>query len=164
MTYEDEILLEQHFSYKNMSIEERNFFINLIMHSKDVCDSEIFLTNHDTSSYDLLYLNFSNENGVVRFDGATCNEHTNKLIYGTIDRIGNKYSVKTNVYVCNDFIYDDDRKEYTVNDVFVFKNDKIIRRSCYQDGVIYEAEVEFLNDNEMEDYLQDKCNEMKLKR
>ena len=165
MTYEDEILLEQHFGYRNMDKSERNFYINLIMHTKDVSDSEIYITNNDLSSYDLLFLNLSKENGAVRFDGAVSNEYSNKLIYGIIIKKGNKYFVNTNVYICNDIVYDEDeRKEYTVSDEFAFKNDRIIRRSRYQDSLYYEAEVEFLSDEEMENYLQDKCDEMKLKK
>ena len=164
MTDADEILLEQNFSYKNMSMEERNFYINMMMNTKDVCDSEIFITNHDLPYYDLFILNLNKEEDIVSFDGVVNNEYTTKLINGTIEKRNNKYLVKTNVYIYNDYVFEPDKKEYGVYDEFIFKDNKILRRSRYEDDTFYESEVFFMNEDEMDDYLQNKCDEMKLRR
>ena len=163
MSNTDEILMEQYFRYINMNRNKRNFFLNLIMITKDICDSDVMTNSHDISSYDILFLNFINNNGVIVFDGGATNGYTNKLIHGSIVQRANKFCVSTNVYICNDFILDYDKKEYHVTDEFVFKDNKVVRRSRYDDGVYSESEVSLLSNEEMENYLQTKCNEMKLK-
>ncbi len=163
MTYYDEILLEQNFPYRNMEKEDRNFYINLLLHTKDVCDSDIYINKNGLSNYDLLFLNLVKTNGIVRFDGATYNEYESRLISGYIIRKGNKYFIETNVYRCNDVI-DDDDKEYSAYDEFIFKDSRIIRKSRYDSSTYSEAEIELLCDDELESYLQGKADELKLKK
>ena len=43
MTYEDQILTEQNFPYKNLKYDERSFYLNLILNSKELCDRVIWL-------------------------------------------------------------------------------------------------------------------------
>ena len=161
MNNDDEILLEQYFPYKNMTIEERNYCINLILHTKDVDESEVSLNKNSYCNFDLLFLHLSKESNYIRFDGATYNDDENRMIYGDIVRVGNKIFIKTNVYRCNDVLYDNN--EYSVVDEFVFKNGKILRKTRYNSSY-HEAEIELYDDSEMEDYIERKCRQIKLKR
>lgn len=164
MEHLDKVLLEQNFISKNMEENERNFYINLLLHSKDVCDSDIYINKHGLSHYELSFLNLENMNGLVRFEGVTYNEYENRMISGVIFRRLNKYFIKTNVYRCNDFLLDDDN-EYSVYDEFIFKDSKVFRRSRYEhESSFCESEVILLSDEEMESYLQDKVNVLKRKK
>lgn len=163
MNYKDEIFFEQYFPYQNMNRDDRNFYINLILHTKDVSESEILLNDNSSSKYDLLFLNLSRESyDRVRFDGGISNENENRMIYGDIIKAGNKYFVKTFVYRFNDSLLDDN-KEYYVTDEFVFKNDRVYRRSKYIKEY-YESEIDLFGEMELEEYLENKCNELKLKK
>ena len=162
MNYKDEILFEQYFSYKGMTRDQRNFYINLLLHTKEIESSEVYLNNNSSSKYDLQFLNLSEEDYVIKFDGAISNESENRMIFGDIINMGNKLFVRMNIYRCNDLIYGDN-KEYSVIDEFVFKNERIIRKSRYDSGY-FEAEVDLFTEMETEEYLENKCNEIKLKR
>ena len=163
MTYEDEIIFEQYFPYRNLSKEERNFLINLILNCKDVNDSEIIINDKCEHMYDLNYLNLVKDNNVIRYEAIVSNSSENRLLNGFIKKHNNKYIVVTNVYRCSDVI-DEDDKEYKIIDEFVYKNDKIYRRSRYQDGRYFESEVDLFTDDEIEEFIQNKTDKFKLKR
>ena len=159
----DEILLEEYFPYSNMNINERSFYINLLLNTKDICDSEVSINSKSSCEYDLLYLNLKkNQNQFVSFDGVIANDSENRMINGQIVRSGNKFIVVTNVYRCNDCI-NEENKEYTVIDEFVSKSDRIIRKTRYDNGY-YEAEIDLYTEMELEEYLQRKLEQIKLKR
>ena len=171
MNYKDEIVFEQYFSYINMNKDMRNFYINLLLHTKDIEESEVRLNNTSECKYDLLFLHLNREAfNEIRFDGAVSNSSENRMIFGNIVRVRNKYYVKTNVYRFSDFLTDDN-KEYSVLDEFVFKDDKVTRKSRYDrtlspstyNSDFFEAEIELLDDLQLDDYLVDKCNQLKLK-
>lgn len=183
MEYGDEILLEGYFQYKNMTINERNFCINVLLHTKDVRDSETYVGKFPCSIYDLLFMSFSkDEDGNYNFEGATYSDFENRMVKGVISREGNRYNVLTHVYRCSDYLYDEDdgvvreydlgvdartrlnnKKEYTVTDVFMFKNDKVRVVSKYEDfSEIFDAEVEFLDDLELDEYFDNKIKKLKL--
>ena len=171
MNYKDEIIFEQYFTYRNMNKDMRDFYINLLLHSKDISESEVLLNTHSESKYDLLFLHLIREKiNEVRFDGAVANNSENRMVYGNIIKINNKYFVKTNVYRFCDSL-SDDNKEYSIIDEFIFKEDRVIRRSRYDrtlsvseyDSDYYEDEIELFDDLQLSDYLVDKCNQLKLK-
>ncbi len=162
MECDDEILLEQYFPYRNMTIDERNLCINLLLNTKDISDSEIYIRDYASPVYDILFMNLNkNEMGAVRFDGATYSDYENRLVSGYIVRSGNKYLIKTDVYRFNDVLQEEE-KEYSVTDEFVFKNGKVYRRSRYSEGCDYfESEVRLLNDLELDEYLESKIRKFK---
>ena len=162
MNYEDEILLEQYFTSKKLNRDQRNFCINILLHTKDVSSSEVLLNSKSSCKYDLLFLNLSKEEGYVKFDGAVDNNDENRMIYGQIVTRGNKVFVQTNIYRCSDIVLDEN-KEYVVIDEFVFKDDRVIRKSRY-DNSYCEDEVELYTEMQIEEYLEDKCNQIRLKR
>ena len=171
MNYKDEIIFEQYFTYRNMNKDMRDFYINLLLHTKDISESEVLLNTRSESKYDLLFLHLMREKiNEVRFDGAVANNSENRMVYGNIIKINNKYFVKTNVYRFCDSL-SDDNKEYSIIDEFIFKEDRVIRKSRYDrtlsvsdyDSDYYEDEIELYDDLQLSDYLVDKCNQLKLK-
>lgn len=161
MTHEDNILLESYFSYKNMEEIDRNFYINLLLSTKDISDSDKNI-NSIHSKFDLLFLNLSKNGEIVNFDGAVYNNIENRLINGFIIRKGNNYFIKTNVYRCSDYILDED-KEYSVEDIFFFYGDKVERKSRYDDSRYETQEIDFKDAVEIDEYLENKVKKLKLK-
>ena len=43
-TSEEEIILEQYFPYHNMDVEERDYYLNLLLHTKDISDSAVLIS------------------------------------------------------------------------------------------------------------------------
>ena len=162
MDNEDEILIEQYFPYRNMTIDERNLCINLLLNTKDICDSEISINEHSSSIYDILFMNLSKtEEGAIRFDGATYNDDENMLISWFFVRSNNKYYVRTDVFRFNDVLQEED-KEYSITDEFIFKNGKVYRRSRYTDSCeFFESEVRLLNGLELDEYLESKVRKFR---
>ena len=161
MEHFDEILLEQYFTYINMSEENRNNFINILLHTKDIYDSEKNLEGAKYSNFDLLTLHLMNREGIVKFNGAVYNDYENRIIDGIIYSKSNKIYVNTTIYRLNDFVSD---KEYNVNDTFVFKDGRVIRRSVYDDGKYFEDEILLMNNQEVQEYLENKVDNMKKGR
>lgn len=157
LDYTDEVVLEQYFQYHNMSVEERNLYINLIRHCKDIMDSEKLLPGKTKVQYDLVVLILKKtSDGVVTFNGAVTNDDENRWIDGAILNKGNKYAIATSVYRLSDRL-DEDEKEYTVSDQFRFKDGKIQRRSMYSDSkAYYEAEFDGFDPQELENYFRSK--------
>ena len=166
MEYCDEIILEQIITYKNMNIDDRNMLINLLLHTKDICDSEKQIGRNKSSIFDILFMNFTRlSENKFSFDGTVSGEYENRWISGTIDRKGNKYKVVTHVYRFNDCL-DEEEKEYTVIDEFSFKYendpDLAFRKSRYLDEEAYfEADVELLMDLQLDEYLSNKVRRLK---
>lgn len=163
MTHEDEIILEQYFPYKNMTIEERNFFINLFINSKDVSDSEVRINKNSDKSYKVNYLGLNKEKNIIRFEAIVSNSSENRMISGFFKGFGNKMTLVSSVYRCSD-VLDDDDKDYKIIEDFVFEDDKVFRKSRYLDGRYYESKVDLYSDDEMEEYIQNITDEYKLKR
>lgn len=163
MNYKDEIFFEQYFPYKNMNREDRNFYINLILHTKDVSNSEVLLNDNAPSKYDLYFLNLARVSyEKVVFEGGISNSSEIRMIDGEIIKVGNKFFINTFVYRFSDSLCEGS-KEYYVKDEFVFKNDRVYRRSKYHENY-FEDEIELFGEMELEEYLENKCNELKLKK
>lgn len=163
MNHNDEIIFEQYFPYRNLTIDERNFIINLIINSKEVDDSEISINNKYSSRYGLDYLSLIKDKIGVRFEGIISNENETRMINGYLTKLFNKYTIYMNVYRCSDVLEDED-KEYSVIDEYVFKNSRVVRKTRYTDGKYFEADVDLFNEDEMEEYIQNKTDQYKLKR
>ena len=87
------------------------------------------------------------------------------MINGTILKLANKLAIFFNVYRCSDVVEEDD-KEYSVSEQFDFKSDKVIRKTRYLDGRYFEAEVEtdLFDETEVEEFIQNKTEQLKLQR
>ena len=162
----DEILLEQIISYNHMTIDDRNLFINLLLHTKDISDSEKSIGNNKSTKYDILFINLRKYDGSkCAFEGTVSGEYENRWINGIIFKEKDKYKVTTNVYRLNDCL-DEDEKEYVVFDTFEFNYgydpDKAFRTSRYMnEEVTYTSEVELFMDLELDDYLEKKVRKLR---
>ena len=87
MNYYDEIILEDYFLAEKMTREERNFYIYLLLNTKDVCDSEYRINRHASKKYIFDSLVLSKlDDGSVFFDGVIYNKDEIRTIYGGIVR------------------------------------------------------------------------------
>lgn len=163
MTHFDEIIFEQYFQYQNLTIDERNFLINLFLNSKDISDSEIRVNDNCPVKYDIDFLSLRKDGNIIKYEAIVSNKSETRMLHGFFRKHCNRYILYSEVYRCCDFI-DDESKEYIVVDDFVFKNDNVYRRSNYCNGRYFEAEIELLNDIDLEEYIQSKTDEFKLKR
>ena len=166
MENNDKILLEQSFRYSNLSEEQRNICISLLLGTKDINDSYKNASNRYYSTYDLLTLHLVNNNGVVSFEAFVCNEKENRFISGYIVYNNNNYYVDTTVERLTSDIKVKN-EEYNVTDIFVYDNSDngtVTRRSHYDSGEYFEDIVVLMNNDEVEDYLQNKVDEMKERK
>lgn len=122
----DRIFDEQRFSYTGMSLEERNYYVNIINNCKDICDSENKVGNE--SKCDLIELHLKKENNIVSINGSLvlgsecrCIEadmfinDNNIIVDMLITRLGNQT----------------EHKKYRVTDEFRVENNTLKRRSYY---------------------------------
>ena len=162
MTNEEEIILEQYFPSINLDKEGRDFYLNLILNSKELTDSKYNFKETSTSSYEIVFMHLKNEGSIVRFDGAITNGEESKLINGAIIEKGNKHYVFSNVYRLFELVTGND-KEYKVTDEFKEKDGRITRRTIYESGEYFEADITLKTPEEMEEYYKGKIGK-KLNR
>ncbi len=155
MTHEEEVLLEQYYQYINMDKTSRNFYINLILNSKELTNSEFNLRSDSPSSYDLVILRLNNEGCIVTFECAISNGEENKFINGIISRKRNNYSIYMFVHRLNDLV-STSLKDYHVTDKFVFNNNTVLRKSSYSNQKYFETNIVLKTDEEMESYYRSK--------
>ena len=124
------ILDEQWFPYLGMTLEERNYYLNIIRHCKDICDTENKVDN--VSKCELVELHLKKNNYVVSFNGSltivTDNLRENRTIEGDL------FLEKDSVIVDYEIIrlcIKDEPKKYRVLDEFKIVKDKLQRRSMY---------------------------------
>lgn len=124
------ILDEQWFPYLGMTLEERNYYLNIIRHCKDICDTENKVDN--VSKCELIELHLKKNNNVVSFNGSltigTDNLRENRTIEGDL------FLEKDSVIVDYEIIrlcIKDEPKKYRVLDEFKIVKDKLQRRSMY---------------------------------
>ena len=53
-TSEEEIILEQYFPYHNMDVEERDYYLNLLLHTKDISDSAVLISEDSKSTFEIV--------------------------------------------------------------------------------------------------------------
>ena len=93
MNYEDELIYEMYFRYKNMSKEDGDFYLDVLRHSKEITDSAYgYKPQYDIVEMSLM----STENG-IRFNGSITNGMENRYITGTMISRLNKTFVDINV-------------------------------------------------------------------
>lgn len=162
MNYEDRILYELRFSYKGLSDEEGDYYIDIIRHIKEMTDSERNIKESKSSSYDLVTMSLEKlENGEVGFNGAIASEAENKWLNGVIKSIGNKVYVSSELTPLHDSIMD--KRPYEVADYFNFKDSKVVRKTTYGDGKYFEASLEPFSREDLENYLQGKVDHMRAR-
>lgn len=124
------ILDEQKFPYGNMTLQERNYYLNILRNCKDICDSNNRVD--ETGSCELVSLNLEKQNNIVRINGF--------LSLGTEGKRENRW-IEASMYLEPSRIVVDMRitrigvncvhKVYTVLDEFTLENDNLKRRSQY---------------------------------
>ena len=169
MDYYNQILSEEFFPYMDMTIEERNFYLNLLLHTKEISDSQNNVSNNSNTSYDIEYLNLvyilgkkNKENSLIKFEGTITNKDENRIIRGRIFKNKNTFTVKTYFYRTSGYIEEDD-SDYLVIDEFNISKDKTTRISMYEDKT-FEEEVTLSTESEIEDYIISKVGVTRKKQ
>lgn len=161
-TNDEEIILEQYFPYHNMGLEERDYYLNLLLYTKDISDSDILVREESVSSFEIVTMTLNKIQNTITFNGAISNGEENKWVDGIINRYGNIYGVCSNVHRLSDFI-DEDEKDYKVTDKFILKNDKLYRKSNYMAGRYFEAEFDAFSLDAVENLKRTKLDFLKEK-
>lgn len=131
------ILDENKFSYENMTIEEQNYYLNIVRHCKDICDSSYKVAGE--GKCELVALRFKKDNRGVNVDGILTigNEKLRENRY--IDSI--IFSVEDSIIVNTCVIglcAEDKIKEYMILDEFKIENGKLKRTSQYSYDTNYQ--------------------------
>lgn len=162
LDYNDEILLEQYITYENVSKDERDKCVNLLLHTKEMEESCI---NNGKCNYDIVSLNLNRKNNYICFNGSTTNDKENRMIDGYIYKSGNKYFVVNNIYRLYEYLDDEDRIIKCI-DLFTFKNNKVYRNTSYANSLAYfEKEFDEFDNDSLYKYYYDMIypNEKTLK-
>ena len=126
----DQILDEQRFPYVGMSLEERNYYLNIIKHCKDICDTENIVDSQNEC--ELVELRLKKEEDVINFSGSltigTDNISENRTIVG---KMFLKKDCVVVIYEITRLCVDCINKVYSVVDKFELKDDKLKRKSNY---------------------------------
>jgi len=121
---------EKIFPYEKMTIQERDFYLDILKNCKDISDSDI--KSGDESKCDLIYMHLVKYDDYVHANGCLSigkiPYKENRCMDAKLYFKGNKIIVKMDITrLC---VYDD-KKEYSVIDEFVVENNKIKRVSKY---------------------------------
>lgn len=124
------ILDEQKFPYENMSLEERNYYLNIIKNCKDINDSEHKIDGQNQCQ--ILELRFKKMNSQVYINGTlsigTENIREGRCIDGYILIENNSIIVD---YHITRLLENTKPMEYTVLDEFKIVNGRLTRNSYY---------------------------------
>lgn len=161
-TNDEEIILEQYFPYHNMDLEERDYYLNLLLYTKDISDSDILEREDSKSSFEIVTISLNKIQNTITFNGAISNGEENRWIDGIINKYGNVYGVWCNVHRLSDFISEEE-KDYKVTDKFTLKSDKLYRKSNYTPGRYFEAEFDAFSLDAIETLKRSKLNLLKEK-
>ena len=120
------ILDEQKFPCIGMSVEERNYCLNIISNCKDICNTENKVDNK--SKCEIVKMLFRKDDDIVTFDGFLKLGSENRTIKGELyvekDRIVVYYEItRIGVEIQN--------ANYSVIDEFKLDNDILKRKSKY---------------------------------
>ena len=161
MTDNEEVLLEQLFGSRNINKSQRDFYINLILHSKELQDSEFGCDESSPREYDLVFLSLVGEGKKVSFNGAISNGVENKWITGHVISTKRKHLLKTSVDRLSEMVPDSE-KSYDYFEIFEFDKDDIKRTTTYSDGRVSTSKITMKTFNEMEEYYRGKINPDRL--
>ena len=127
MKKEDKMIIdEKYFPYENMSLDERNYYLDIIRNCQDICDT-IHKVN-GKSKCNLVMMRLKKDNDLIYMNGAVQIDEENRCIDGYICIKDNNVCSKMSVVrLCTK----DKIKEYEVTDEFYIENGKLMRRSRY---------------------------------
>lgn len=124
-------LEEQNFPSEGMNTEQRNTYLNIIKHCKDICDSK-FLVN-DSSKCEIIEMRLKKDGMQIKINGIlNIGSEENRCIDGYIFLYQNRTLVDTHI---TRLLSDGQILEYTVLDEFKIINGKLIRNSFYNDDM-----------------------------
>ena len=163
MDHNDKVLLEQYFTYINMSEDARNCCINYLLHTKDIDGGKVSIGDNKVirDKFDILTLHLNRKNNIILFDGVTYNSNENRWINGSILKKDKRIIIETNVERLGII---DKEKDYSVIDIFEFDGKRIIRKTAYDSGEESVDEVYLMEFDQVEEYLQNKVDVMKKRR
>ena len=125
---------EKKFPYENMSLEERNYYLNIIRNCKDVCDTDNKVDN--ISKCEIIKLNLKKDGNVVRVDGylkiGSDKISENRLIVADIYLEENSIIVDMHI---DRLCFKGDHKSYTVFEKFILEKEMLKRISKYNYNV-----------------------------
>lgn len=107
----NEILKEQNFPSINMSYEERDLILELIVNCKDIRDSEL----GNTKKGELVQLTMRRENNIVKIDGMLHYKEENRTLEGYV--FYDNDNVIFDMHIIR-LLVNDLKKEYSTLDVF----------------------------------------------
>ena len=124
------ILDEQNFPYLFMTLEERDFCLNILKNCKDICDSNYKVDGE--GKCELLQLSLKKNDNVISANGIMRIGRENRCINADIFLKPNKIIVDSNITrLIENENGNVEAKSYTVLDEFAIENNKLKRRSQY---------------------------------
>ena len=144
-TSEEEIILEQYFPYHNMDVEERDYYLNLLLHTKDISDSAVLISEDSKSTFEIVNMVLKKTPEFITFNGATTNGEENRWVDGKITLDGKPI-------------------DYSVTDKFTFKGDKLYRKTGYASARYFESEFDTYSLDPVEELLKSKLAKEKSKK
>ena len=126
----DIILDEQDFPYENMTLDERNYYLDIIKNCKDICDTDNKVDG--VSTCEIIRARLKKRLNKVNVDGIMHIGKENRCINADIYLNPDRIIVDSNI---TRLIEDENGKAnatiYTVLDEFTIENGKLQRRSQY---------------------------------
>lgn len=121
------ILDEQQFPYENMSLEERNHYLNILKQCKDICDSKYEVNGEKQCQ--LVNMRLKKDAQQVSLNGTiTIGQLENRCIDGYIFLEPSRIIVDMHITRLSP---NKELLEYTVLDEFKLQDGKLIRNSYY---------------------------------
>lgn len=131
----NEILKEQYFPHLFLSVEERDYILNLIINCKDIFDSETGLSRKGT----LVQLSMKKENDLIKYNGLLAYETENRCISGYALERKNKIYLNNHI---ERLCVNDINKEYDTCDIFIKSEEGYNIESTYSfNNKIYRRKI-----------------------
>lgn len=126
--FEQELLLEKYLRSQGMSKYVRDFYMTLLLNTKDVLDSDHAIGNRNFEIFDMTLI--ATDDSVI-FSGLSTNGTENRTMDGEIRQINNGFYVATTVQSFGVQKSDEDEELYNVYDMFYILPNETIRKSHY---------------------------------
>lgn len=162
MTDNEEVLLQQFFSSRGIDKSKRDFYINLILSSKELQDSEFGCSGESIRQYDIVMLSLVREGKRVSLNGAISNGVENKWIQGSISGTERKQLLSASIDRLSDMVPDSE-KIYEYFETFEFGEEGVTRTTVYGDGREFKSKIDMKTQEELEEYYRGKIGTI-LKR
>lgn len=161
MSYTSDPAYRQLFNAVNLSDEEFDYALEVLLHSKEVCDSALTVNGGPKES-DVVTMYFKRNGDRIHFNGAIGNDVENKWFDGDIAISDNGVSLINHIHRLHPSIDSESpRKFFTVMEFFKFQEDKVIRKSSYfVNGmrIEYSDELKPFDKGEFELFKEKKAN------